>query len=149
MTRTITVTSSDPYVKALLCRKNQIDASMKSQTAQSAVVVLKQETSTLRQSHNFISNDTNLAWVITLGRSPALPSWFLSKERSRRHVGQHIRVLYLFVCFVFVFSFIDWATAHACEPIFAYISLKDAVWCKKDSFGDEKYVVVNFVGVLR
>jgi len=39
----------------------------------SAVVVLKHETSTLRQIHNFISID--LAWVITLGSSTALPNW--------------------------------------------------------------------------
>jgi len=40
----------------------------------SAVVVLKHDTSTLRQSHNLISIDFTFAFVITLGRSPALPN---------------------------------------------------------------------------
>jgi len=42
-----------------------------------AVVELKHETSTLRQSHNFISIDFTFGvddYVITLGRSPALPN---------------------------------------------------------------------------
>jgi len=48
----------------------------------------------------------------------------------------------------FVVSFFNRATAHTHEPIFAHNSSKDAVWCKKDPFRDEKCVFVKFGGVL-
>jgi len=54
----------------------------------SALLVLKHETSTLRQSHNFISIDLTFG-VGDYGREVTSPAkfWFGSDERSRRHVG--------------------------------------------------------------
>jgi len=47
----------------------------------SAVVVLKHENPTLHQSCNFISIDLKFsAWVITLGRLPALPNEQMSSR---------------------------------------------------------------------
>jgi len=54
----------------------------------SASVVLKHETSTLRQRHNFISIDfKNLAWWLRSWGHQPWQSWFGSDERSRRGVG--------------------------------------------------------------
>jgi len=54
----------------------------------SASVVLKHETSTLRQSHNFISIDLIFDVGDHVGEV-TMPGhiWFGSDERSRRHVG--------------------------------------------------------------
>jgi len=46
------------------------------------------------------------------------------------------------------FLFFNRATAHTLEPIFAHNSSKDAVWSKEDPFGDDKFLVVKFGGVL-
>jgi len=100
----------------------------------SAVVLLKHETSTFRQSHNFVSINFKFAVgddvkeVISHAKVGSSPM-------SGR--GATIRVLWI-IC---VFSFFNRATA---QPIFAQNSSKDAVWCKEDPFGDEKCVVVKF-----
>jgi len=60
----------------------------------SAVVVLKHETSILRQSHNQLTSI--LAWVITLCYQPCQIQ-FRSDERSRHHICAHIyRSCFLF-----------------------------------------------------
>jgi len=41
------------------------------------------------------------------------------------------------------FVFFNRATVHTLEPISEHDSLIDAVWCKKDHFGNENYVVVK------
>jgi len=60
----------------------------------SAVVVLKLETSTLRQSHNFISIDLTFG-VSDYVREVTSPAKFGLDSMSSRDVtwGQHIRVL--------------------------------------------------------
>jgi len=74
---------------------------------QSAIVVLKHETSTLRQSNNFISIN------LTFGagdyvRDVTSPAKFGSDPMSGRDAtwGQHIRVLlhFLFLFFLFLYS---------------------------------------------
>jgi len=111
-----------------------------------AVVVLKLETSTLRQSHNFISIDLTFGVGDNVRKvtSPA-KIWFRSDERSRRHMGATYTGL---VTFVFCFLFFNRATSLSRELIFAHYCSKDAVWCKVDSFGDEKCVILKFGGVL-
>jgi len=99
----------------------------------SAIAVLKHETSTLRQSHNFISIDLTFS-VSDNVREVTSPAQFGSDPMSSQDAtwGQHIRVLRLF-CFVFLFFNRD--TAHTREQIFANNSSKDAVWCKEDPLG--------------
>jgi len=46
--------------------------------------------------------------------------------------------------FTFSNLFFNRATAHTREPIFAHNSSKDAVWCKEDLFGDDKFVTLKF-----
>jgi len=92
----------------------------------SAVVVLKHETSTLRQRHKFISIDFKFG------------------------VGEYVREVTNpdKVGFFIYFLFFNRATAHTREPIFANNSSKDAVWCKEDPFWDKKCVILKFGGVL-
>jgi len=115
---------------------------------ESAVVVLKHETSPLRQSHNFISIHLKFG-VGDYVREVTSPDKFGSDPMSGRVATwvQHIRVLRLLFGF-FCFVFYNRATANTGEPIFAHNSSKDAFWCEEDSFGDEKCVVVKFWGVL-
>jgi len=109
----------------------------------SAVVVLKHKTSTLRQRHNFISIDFKFG-VGDCVSEATNPDKVGSGPKSGRDAtwGQHIRVYCDF------FIFFNKATAHTREPIFAYNSSKDAVWCKEDPFWDEKCVILNFGGIL-
>jgi len=134
-------------VPAYLCSR---DGLLESQAARqglavlmaSALVVLKHETSTLRQRHNFISIHFKFG-VGDYVREVTSPAKFGSGPMSGRDATwrQHIRVLWPF-CFVFLFFNI--ATAHTREPILAHNSSKDEVWCKEDSFGDEKCVILKF-----
>jgi len=92
---------------------------------------------------------SNLAWVIKLWRSPTLIKLVGGRMSGRDATwGQHIRVLWLFVCFFFVFIFFNKATAHTGEPILVHNISKDVVWCKEDPFRDEKCVILKFGGVL-
>jgi len=111
----------------------------------SDVVVLKHETSTLRQRHNFISIDFKFG-VGDYVREVTNPDKVGLGPMSGQDAtwGQHIRVLWLFP----VFKFFNKATAHTREPSFAHNSSKDAVWCKEDPFEDEKCVILKFEGVL-
>jgi len=97
-----------------------------------AVVVLKHETSTLYQSHNFISPDLKFG-VDDNVTEITIPSKIGSDPMSGRDAtcGQQIRVLWLFVLvsFILFFLFFNRATAHTREPIIAHNSSKDAVWC--------------------
>jgi len=107
-----------------------------------AVVVLKHETSTLRQRHNFIS----LYLEFGLGdyvREFSNPDEDGSGSMSSRDAtwGQHIRVSV-------TFFFFNTAIAQTREPIFAHNSSKDAVWCKEDPVWNEKYEGQKFGGVL-
>jgi len=108
----------------------------------SAVVVLKHETSTLRQRHNCISIDLKFG-VGYYVRDVTSPVKFGSDTiggRDRCHVG----VTYAGPV-TFVFLFFNRATAqwaHTREPTFAHNSSK-SVWCKEDPFWEEKYAVVN------
>jgi len=99
----------------------------------SAVVVLKHETSTLRQSQNFISIPLTFG-VGDYVREVTSPAKFGSDPMSARDATwwQHIRVLFILYIFCFVFIFFNRATAHTREPIFAHNSSKDAVWCRED-----------------
>jgi len=58
----------------------------------SASVVLKHETSTLRQRHNFISIDLKFG-VSDCVRVVTIPAKFGSGPMSEGHGGQHMRVL--------------------------------------------------------
>jgi len=109
----------------------------------STVVVLKHETSTIRQRHNFISIDLTFG-VSDYVREVSSPDKVGLGPMSGRDdtCGQHIRVLFFFSIFF------NRATAHTREPIFARNSSKDAVWCKEDPFWDEKCVILKFGGVL-
>jgi len=99
----------------------------------SAVVVLKHETSTIRQRHNFISID------MTFGVSDYIREVTSDKVRwaveTPRGGNIFWRVLWLFLFFLFVFIFFKRATAHTREPIVAHNSSKDADWCKEHRFG--------------
>jgi len=104
----------------------------------SAVVVLKHETSTLRQRHNFTSIDFKFGvGDYVKVTNPDKVGLVLMSGRDATW-GQKIRVLRFF------FIFFNRATAHTREPIFAHNSSKDAVWCKKDPFWDEKCVILKF-----
>jgi len=111
----------------------------------SAVVVLKHETSTFRRRHNFISINFKVG-VDERVREVTSPDKFGSDPMSGRDATweQHIRVLWLFYCFLFF----NRATAHTRNPIVAHNSSNNAVWCKEDPFWDEKCVVVKFGGLL-
>jgi len=113
----------------------------------SAVVVLKHETSTIRQRHKFISIDLTFG-VSDNVREVTSPDKVGSGPMSGRDAswGQHIRVLTFFVLVFFIFF--NRAIAHTREPIFAHNSSKDAVWCKEDPFCDEKCVSLKFGSVL-
>jgi len=110
-----------------------------------AIAVLSAKTSTLRQNHNFISIDLTFGVADYVREVTSLAKFFGSDKRSRRHVGATYGSCDFFV---FVFLFFNRATAHTSEPIIAYNSSKDAVWCKEDPFGDEKCVILKFGGVL-
>jgi len=92
----------------------------------SAVVVLKHENSTPRQSHNFISIALTFG-VYDNVREVTSPTEF----------GLDL---------MFGSIFINRATAHTREPIFAHNSSKDALWCKEDPFVDDKCVTLKFGG---
>jgi len=101
----------------------------------SAVVVLKHETSTLRQSHNFISINLKFG-VGDYVREVTSPAKFGSDPMSGRDAtwGATYTGTVTFL-FFFVFIFFNTATAHTREPIFAHNSSKDAAWCKEDLLG--------------
>jgi len=115
----------------------------------SAVVVLKHETSTLRQSHNVISIDLTLD-VGDNVREVTSPAKFSSVPMSGRDAtwGQHMGTVTLFYNFLFFFIFFNRATAHTREPIFVHNSSNDAIWCEEDRFGDENCAILKFKGVL-
>jgi len=112
----------------------------------SAVVVLKHETSTLRQSHNFISFDFKFGVGDNVREDTALPNlvWIRLVVETPRE-GNKYGSCHFYFCFYFLFF--NRATAHTREPIFAHNNSKDVVWCKEDPFGNEKCVVVKFGGV--
>jgi len=105
----------------------------------SALVVLKHETSTVRQRHNFIS----IYFKFGLGdyvREVTNPDKVGSGPMSGRDATWGATytdtvTLFSFFLFFFVFIFFNRATANTREPIFAHSSSKDAVWCKEDPFG--------------
>jgi len=128
--------------------------------------VLKHETSTLRQSHNFISIDlkrgvSDYVREITspakFGSDPMsgrdatsekihrrdLNLWHTNPEGSTlstqplSHRGATYTGTVTFFSLVFVFLFFNRATAHTREPIFAHNSSKDAAWCKEDPVEDK------------
>jgi len=109
----------------------------------SAVVVLKHETSTIRQRHNYLSIDLTFG-VSDYVREVTSPEKVDSSPMSGRDAtwGQHI------FSFFFVFIFFNRAAAHTRESIFAQNSSKDAVWCKEDPFWYGKCVILKFGGVL-
>jgi len=118
----------------------------------SAVVVLKHETSILRQSHNFISIDLKFGVCDNVREITSIAKLNLDLMSGQNApYGQHIRVLGLFVfyrpIFVFVHLFFNRATAHTREPILRHTSSKDAVWCTEDPFGVEKCVILKYGGV--
>jgi len=92
----------------------------------SAVVLLKHETSTLRQSHNLISIDFTFG-VGDYVREVTSPTNFGSDERSIRHMGAtYTRP----VTFLFLFSSTNnIANAHTRGPIFAQNNSEDGIWC--------------------
>jgi len=111
----------------------------------SAVVVLKHETSTLRQRHKFISIDFKFG-VGDYVREVTNPDklvrirWAVETPRGGNIYG------YCDFFFLF-FIFFNRTTAHTREPIFALNSSKDAVWCKEEPFYDEKCEILKFGGV--
>jgi len=107
----------------------------------SAVVVLKHETSTLRQRHNF--NSIDLTFVSDNVREVTNPDKVGSGPMSGREATWGN--IYGYCDFIILFNR---ATAHTREPIFAHNSSKDAVRCKEDPFCDEKCVILKFGGVL-
>jgi len=89
--------------------------------------------------------NSNLAWVISLGNSPALPKLIRVRQAVEAPRGANICGSCDF--FNSFFIFFSRATAHF-EPIFAHNSSEDAFWCKEDLFWHEKCVVAKFAGVL-
>jgi len=92
----------------------------------SAAVVLKHETSILRQRHNFKSIDFKFGvsdYVIEITSPAEFGSDPMSGRDARR--GQHVRDRdFFFIYFVFY----NRATADIREPIFAHNSLNHAFW---------------------
>jgi len=86
----------------------------------SASLVLKHETSTLRQSHNFISIDLKFG-VSDNVRKVNSPTKFGSDPISSRDAtwGQHIRVLWLFfiIFIIFFFCFLFFYSLTELQPI--------------------------------
>jgi len=75
----------------------------------SAVVVLKHETSTLRQSHNFISFDLKFG-VGDYVKEVSSPAKFGSDRmsgRGRQHIGPTGPVTFILFYFVFVFCILQ------------------------------------------
>jgi len=109
----------------------------------SAIVVLKHETSTLRQRHKFISIDFKFG-VGDYVREVTNPDKVDSGPMSGRDAtwGQHIHFFYIF------FNRATASRVWTREPIFAHNSSKDVVSCKEDPFWDEKCVILKFGGVL-
>jgi len=104
------------------------------------IVVLKHETSTLRQSHNFISIDFKFG-VGDYVREVTSPDKVGSGPTSGRDAtwGQPV---------VFFLILQQSYNPYPWTNIFAHNSSKDAVWCKEDPFRNEKCVVAKFRGVL-
>jgi len=111
----------------------------------SAIVVLKHETSILRQRHNFRSIDFKFD-VGDNVREVTNPAKFGLDLRSGQDAtwGNIYGSCDFYICFLFFTR----TTTHTREQIFAHYSFKDAVWCKEGPFGDEKCVFVKFDGVL-
>jgi len=89
----------------------------------SAVVVLKHETSTLRQSHNFISIDLKFGVGDYVREVTSLAKFGLDPMSNRDATWGKTGPLDFSL-------FFNRATAHTLEQIFAHNSSKDAVWCK-------------------
>jgi len=85
------------------------------------------ETSTFAKVTILYQLISNLAWMITLGRSPALIKSVESKERSRRHVG---------ATYTAPVTFFILQQSYSPNPRtnFRANSSDDAVWCKVDHF---------------
>jgi len=105
----------------------------------SAVVVLKHETSTLRQSNNFISIDLKIG-VGDNVREVTSPAKFGSDPISGQDTSTYTGTV---IC-LFFYIFFSRATAHTREPILTKNCSKDTVWCEEDFFGDEKCVILKF-----
>jgi len=97
----------------------------------SASVVLKHETSPLRQIHNFISIDLTFG-VGNYVKEDTSPAKFGSDPMSVRDTTWGN--IYGSCDFFIYFFILNRATAHTNEPIFAHNSSKDAVWYKKNPF---------------
>jgi len=91
-----------------------------------AVVVLKHETSTLRQSHIYESIDLKLVRVITSRVSATLPSLVKIVSAVAPPRGGEIYGSRAFFIIIFVFIFLDTQTAYTREPILTHNSSKDA-----------------------
>jgi len=104
----------------------------------SAVVVLKHETSTLRQSHNFISLDFKLG-VGDYVREITSPDKVGSGPMSGRDATSATYT-----------GPVTYSSTQL-QPIpvnqFSRTIPQDAVWCKKNPFGDVKLAVVKCRGV--
>jgi len=77
--------------------------------------------------------NSNLVWVIRLGRLPALPNLVRAVSMSGRDATRGATYPLTFFSFLF-FLFFNRATAYTREPIFAHVSSKDVVWSKEDPF---------------
>jgi len=101
----------------------------------SAVVVLKYETSYLRQSNNFIKSDFKFGvgdYVREVTGPAKVDSWPISGRDDTWGSTYTGTVTF----FVFVLLFLNRATAHTREPIFTHNSSKNAVSCiRKTLFG--------------
>jgi len=101
----------------------------------SAFVVLKHETSTLRQSHNFISIDFTFG-VDDYVRDITNPAKFGLDATRQNETSRGGNMYGLCDFFDVVLQ-----QSYTRGPIFAHNSSKDAVWCKEHPFGYEKCVV--------
>jgi len=110
----------------------------------SAVVVLKHETLTLRQRHNFISIDFKFG-VGDYVSEVTNPDKVGSGPISGRDAiwGQHNTDTVTF------YIYFNRATAHTRKPIFAHNSSEDVVWCKEDPFCGEKCVIFTLKTPLK
>jgi len=115
----------------------------------SVVVLLTHETSTLRQSHDYISINLKFG-VGDCVREVTSPDKVGLDPMSGRvsHMGATYTGHVIFIVFLVFYVFFNSTTAHTCEPIFAQNSSNDAVWCKEDPFWDDKCVVVRFGGCV-
>jgi len=114
----------------------------------SAVVVLKHETSTISQRHNFISIDLTFGvndYVREVTSPDKIGSGPMSgRDATRANIYGYCDFFLVFVLFLFLYSSAELQSI----PVIQFSISKDAIWWKEDPFWDEKCVILKFGGIL-